>query len=615
MVRVSVAQYGEFLETIPDAALLVDRRDTITFANAHVEALLGHSASELVGHPVDELLPDANTAEHRRHVEADMVPPEGRQLGAWAPLHATHRDGYEIPVNILLTPYRFGEEPLTLCIVRDMRMREVLERKLRASEEQYRNLIERASEVFYAVELSTDPMRGQATYVSPQARALTGYSSDKFLREPNLWAQLVHPSDLAEVTKATAEMLASGAPQTRHYRIRYQASDAYRWVEDRVVPRYDTDGRILGYQGVARDVTEHWWQQRQLQTLAMLAKAFRECRTMGELTAGLLDGLLEPLEANGAAFATHDQRADEVVFRLGRGVLEAWTGRRVPTSASVSAKVIATGVPWVTNSAVEARDLSQLHLPAGVSAYASIPLQTKGDIIGALVVTKVSRFADQEVQVLLAIGEMAATALQRQRLHDQLTITASTLEETCERTIEGWARALDMRDRITEGHTRRVTEMTMRLARRLKLPEDQLPHIRRGAMLHDIGKMAVPDQILRKPGRLTEDEQVIMRKHVEDGYAMLAPIEFLQPALDIPCYHHERWDGTGYLRGLKGDRIPLSARIFSVVDVYDAITSERPYGPAEPHEVALSFIVAGIGSQFDPRVVEAFLTLEPFGLT
>jgi len=612
MVSVSVTQYAAFLDTIGEAALLVDRRDTITFANAHVQALLGYSPAELVGQPVDVVLPAARYAEQRLHVDAEPAPSQGRPCGAQAHLHATHRDGYEIAVSILLAPHRFGEEPLTLCIVRDLRVREALERKLRASEEQCRNLIEHASEVFYAVELGADPMRSQATYVSPQARALTGYSSDRFLREPNLWAQLVHPSDLPEVTRATTEMLVSGAPQTRRYRMRYQASDTYRWVEDRVGPRYDTDGRISGYQGVARDVTEHWWQQRQLQTLATLAKVLRECRTMGELTAGLLDGLLEPLEANGAAVATHDQRADEVVFELGRGLLEKWTGRRVPSSASVSARVIATGVPWVTSSAWEAQDLSQLHLPPGVIAYASIPLHTKDRIIGALVVTKASTFADQEVQVLKAIGEMAAIAFQRQRLHEQLAITATTLEETCERTIEGWARALDMRDRITEGHTRRVTEMTMKLARWLKLPDDQLPHIRRGAMLHDIGKMAMPDHILRKPGRLTEDEKVIMRKHVEDGYAMLAPIEFLQPALDIPCYHHERWDGTGYLRGLKGDQIPLSARIFSVVDVYDAITSERPYGPAESHEVALSFIVAGSGSQFDPRVVDAFLALEPF---
>ena len=613
MGRMSVTQYGEFLQTIPDAALLIDPRDTITFANGHVRVLLGYAPSELAGQPVDVLFPETHTTVSRHIVEAGMVPPQLRQLGAREHLYARHRDGYKIPVNMTLAPQRLGEQALTLCIVRDMRQREALERQLHVSEEQHRNFIERAAEMFYAVELGTDPLRGQMTYMSPQARALTGYSAEEFLREPNLWARLVHPSDLPAVGTATAEMLASGVPRTRHYRLRFQESETYHWVEDRVVPRYDANGRVSGYQGVARDVTERWWQQRQLQTLATLAKVLRECPTMDELMARLLDGLLEPLDATGAAFATHDEPADEVVFEMGRGVLTPWTTRRVPSSASASAKVIATGVPWVTNSAREAHDLSQLDLPAGVTAYASIPLHTKDRMIGALVVTKASAYADQEVQVLTAIGEMAATALQRQRLHEQLAVTAEALEETCEHTIEGWARALDMRDRNTEGHTRRVTEMTMTLARWLRLPTEQLPHIRRGAMLHDIGKMAVPDQILRKPGPLTEDEQVIMRKHVEDGYAMLAPIEFLQPALEIPCYHHERWDGAGYPRGLKGHEIPLAARIFAVVDVYDAITSERPYAAAESHEAALNFIVAGSGSQFDPRVVEAFLALEPFG--
>jgi PAS domain S-box-containing protein/putative nucleotidyltransferase with HDIG domain len=613
MVRASVAQYGEFLETVPEVALLLSNRDTIAFANGHVQVLLGYAPTELVGESIDVLLPETYTFVDRRHVEAGTAPSQVYQLGARAQVYAKHRDGYEIPVSIVLAPHRFAEESLTLCIVRDMRMQEALKRKLRVSEERHRSLIEHASEVFFAVELSPDAVSGHVTYVSPQARALTGYSSDKFLREPNLWARLVHPSDLPEVGKVTEAMLASGLPQTRHYRIRYQESETYHWVEDRVVPRYDADGHISGYQGVARDVTERWWQQRQLQTLATLAKVLRECRTMDELTTQLLDGLLEPLQANGAAFATHDHAGD-VVFELGRGVLTPWTSRRVPSSASVSAKVIATGVPWVTNNARAAHDLSHVDLPAGVTAYASIPLNTKDHVIGAIVVTKASTYADQEMQVLGAIGEMAATALQRQRLHEQLAVTAMTLEETCEHTIEGWARALDMRDRITEGHTRRVTHMTMKLARWLNVPDDQLPHIRRGAMLHDIGKMAVPDHILRKPGPLTEDERAIMRKHVEDGYTMLAPIEFLEPALEIPCSHHERWDGTGYPRGLKGEQIPLSARIFAVVDVYDAITSERPYGPAEPHEAAEAFIVAGSGSHFDPRVVEAFLTLQPFSL-
>ncbi len=176
-------------------------------------------------------------------------------------------------------------------------------------------------------------------------------------------------------------------------------------------------------------------------------------------------------------------------------------------------------------------------------------------------------------------------------------------------TLEGWMRALDLRDTSTEGHSQRVSELTVRIARAMQVPEDQLEHIRRGALLHDIGKMGVPDAILRKPGPLNEEETAIMRKHVDYARDILWHIPYLRPALDIPYCHHERWDGSGYPRGLRGEEIPLAARIFAVVDVWDALLSERPYRPAWPVRQALDYIRAGAGSAFDPTVVAVFFDL------
>jgi putative nucleotidyltransferase with HDIG domain len=176
-------------------------------------------------------------------------------------------------------------------------------------------------------------------------------------------------------------------------------------------------------------------------------------------------------------------------------------------------------------------------------------------------------------------------------------------------TIEGWSRALDLRDKETEGHTQRVTEMTESLARTLGVEGETLLHVRRGALLHDIGKMGVPDAILLKPGPLTEEEWVIMRKHPTYAYEMLSPIAYLKPALDIPYCHHEKWDGTGYPRRLKGEEIPLSARAFAVVDVWDALRSDRPYRPRWPEEKVLEHIREQTGKHFDPHVVEAFFQL------
>jgi response regulator RpfG family c-di-GMP phosphodiesterase len=181
------------------------------------------------------------------------------------------------------------------------------------------------------------------------------------------------------------------------------------------------------------------------------------------------------------------------------------------------------------------------------------------------------------------------------------------LRNAYETTLEGWSRALELRDRETEGHTQRVTELTLRVARAMAFTPEELVNIRRGALLHDIGKLGVPDYILHKPGPLDENEWNIMRQHPLFAYSMIHPIEYLRSALDVPCYHHEKWDGSGYPYGLKGTQIPLAARIFALADVYDALCSDRPYRAAWPRERVLEHIRKGSGSHFDPDVVDVFL--------
>ena len=175
-----------------------------------------------------------------------------------------------------------------------------------------------------------------------------------------------------------------------------------------------------------------------------------------------------------------------------------------------------------------------------------------------------------------------------------------------EATIEGLSHALDLRDRETEGHSRRVTEVTVRLAQALNFSEEEIIHIRRGALLHDIGKIGIPDSILHKPDSLNEEEWANMRKHPQFAYDMLFPIEYLRPALAIPYNHHEKWDGTGYPRGLKAEEIPLSARLFAIADVWDAVTSDRPYRAAWTEEQATAYIREQAGRHFDPQVVDLF---------
>jgi HD-GYP domain-containing protein (c-di-GMP phosphodiesterase class II) len=174
-------------------------------------------------------------------------------------------------------------------------------------------------------------------------------------------------------------------------------------------------------------------------------------------------------------------------------------------------------------------------------------------------------------------------------------------------TLEGWAKALELRDKETEGHSERVTDFTVRLAETIGLEGEALLNVRRGALLHDIGKMGIPDAILHKNGPLDERERQIIQRHPQYAYDMLKHIEYLQSALEIPYCHHEKWDGTGYPRGLKGEEIPLSARLFSIVDVYDALVSDRPYRKALPREEVIAYLKSQSGTHFDPSALDVFL--------
>ena len=189
----------------------------------------------------------------------------------------------------------------------------------------------------------------------------------------------------------------------------------------------------------------------------------------------------------------------------------------------------------------------------------------------------------------------------------QLEKSNVELFQAYDETIEGWSRALDLRDNETEGHSLRVTQLTLDLASKFEFSADDLIHVRRGALLHDIGKMGVPDHILLKPGPLTDEEWVIMKKHTTFAFDLLSPIHFLKAAIDIPLCHHEKWDGTGYPRGLKGEEIPFAARIFAIADVWDALRSDRPYRAAWSKEKTFDHIKSVSGTHFDPNILKVCL--------
>ncbi|MEJ2599081.1 MAG: HD domain-containing phosphohydrolase [Anaerolineales bacterium] len=244
-------------------------------------------------------------------------------------------------------------------------------------------------------------------------------------------------------------------------------------------------------------------------------------------------------------------------------------------------------------------------------ACLSIPLIAKGKVRGVLELYRRSEFPNdpQWNDFVDTLAHQTAIAIENASLLVNLHRSNEELQMAYDRTLEGWAKALELRDKETEGHSQNVTQMTLRLAKAMDVSKEELVHIHRGALLHDIGKMGIPDSILLKPGPLTPDEWKVMKQHPVYAYQLLASIPYLRPSLDIPYCHHEHWDGSGYPNGLKGEQIPLPARIFSIVDVWEALSSDRPYRKAWSPERIRDYLLEQKDKHFDPRIVDVFLDI------
>ena len=343
-----------------------------------------------------------------------------------------------------------------------------------------------------------------------------------------------------------------------------------------------------------------------------LAQAFNSSLHLNQVLNTVIDEVIVLMNAERGFVMLLDE-SGQLEFRVAHGIdQQSIQEPDFQVSRSVIEKVERDRVPVITTDAQkdDRFALQQSIVTLGLRSILCVPLEIKERIIGIIYVDHrmVSGvFSLEDRDLLTSIASSAAIAIDNARLFDDLQKSKSDLEIAYDTTLEGWAKALELRDQVTEGHTRRVTEMTVGLAKALGVQKSDLVHIRRGALLHDIGKMGIPDSILRKPGPLTSDEYKIMKKHTDFAQEMLGPIEFLRPALEIPYCHHERWDGSGYPRGLKHLQIPLSARLFSIVDVWDALTSNRPYRDGWAEEQTTDYLLKQAGKHFDPFVVKVFV--------
>lgn len=404
-----------------------------------------------------------------------------------------------------------------------------------------------------------------------------------------------------------------------------QASGLCNWVLMNAFPELDTTGGVHRVVVILADISEMKATaeklQRHLEHLTALVEIDRAINFSFDLNVSLTTLLAQAvtqLKVDAAAVLLFNLTSQRLEYAAGRGFHHTAVEHLHPRLEKGYAERVARErriirIGDLTREQGDQSSNTRLEGEYFVS-YCGVPLLAKGEVKGVLEVFHRTPLAfDAEwLDFIAALAAQAAIAIDNSTLFENLQRSNRELTQAYDATIAGWSRALDLRDHATEGHSQRVAEMTVRLARLFGMSEAELIQVRWGALLHDIGKMGVPDAILRNPETLTEAEWLIMKHHPVLAYELLAPIHYLRTAIDIPYAHHERWDGSGYPRGLKGEQIPLAARIFAVIDVWDALRSERSYRTPWPVDRVRAHLATLAGTHFDPQVIKVGLESDIF---
>lgn len=487
-----------------------------------------------------------------------------------------------------------------ITILRERARQKQSDRALLNSEARFRAVVENSSEaILFGNRDAT------VTYRSPATSRIIGFNDEERLGQNGI--ELAHPDDLTIVQQFWTQMLAD---PMRIHKVEYRAqhkNGGWIWVEvtaRNLLGHPDIDQVVLSI----RDITERKIHEQELESIATLSAAMRKAPTRTDMLPVIVQQIVNLLHFEAVTIEVIEPESGDAVVEAGYGPWSSLLGVHQKKGDGLNGIIRQTLQPYVTQDlCAESAIADQAWMVGNMHGAAGVPMVAREKLMGFIWTGRQNEIHANEVRLLSAIADIAANAISRATLHEQTQKQAADLTQAYEATLEGLAHALELRDRETEGHTRRVVSRTLELARRMNVGDKKLEDIRRGALLHDIGKMGIPDSILLKPGKLNDEEWAVMRQHPVYALNMLKQINFLQPALTIPYYHHEKWDGSGYPLGLKGNDIPLEARIFAIVDVWDALTNDRPYRPAWTETQALDYINEQRGKHFDPDVVEAFI--------
>jgi PAS domain S-box-containing protein len=628
------------LEASKDA-ILVSIHDATVYANTAFRKLFGLSLQDdLEDTSIDSLIAPTDRKRYRE-ISQD------RQNGKPAPTHyelkALKKNSAEFDLEIHVSTYELMGETYTLALLRDItekkqhdRELEALStvstalRKARSREEMYPIIVDQLIEVMQAngglisleepvseemvLNYGSGEFAGQEGLHIPKGKGISGevkrtkkpYISHDLLSDPMFF----HGPNLTHCKEAVT------------YPMIVQKKVIGVMLVSRQQPFDKSEIRVIGsIAEIAANAIQrsalHEQTENRLQKLIALRQidnAISSTLDVHQIIDTILTSSQKFLKVDAADVLLFDQESQKLNFAYAVGFRtdlmkgfsinsgEGWAGEAVRKRKPIMVPDINQVADKQINPAPPMEEL--------VSYYV-IPLITSNQVKGVMeCFTRSPLHLDQDWEEFInLLAGQAAIAIHSAQLFDEIKKSNIQLVRAYDDTIEGWSRAMDIRDKETEGHTLRVVDLTLRLARAMGVPEDQLTHIKRGTLLHDIGKLVVPDSILFKPSSLNDLEWKIMKKHPLNAYNMLVSVDYLKPALDIPYCHHEHWDGSGYPRGLKGEEIPLAARIFSVVDIWDALLSDRPYRPAWTREKTLAYIKSRAGEDLDPKVVKMFLKI------
>jgi PAS domain S-box-containing protein len=611
-------KYYDLLAMSPDGIFVIDLAGRILTVNKAMCRELGFTEEEFLAMKIWDIIPEQNLSEYKGRLTKLLA---GETFDGGLEYEVRAKDGRNHYVEIFSTPHYNATHIVGFQgIARDITLRKQAEEHIRSS----RGFLQSVQNAL-AAHIAILDEEGTIVQVNSAWR---DFGATNGLKHPDhcIGMNYLEVCDLAIgenaeeaalLAKAIREILSDGQDEIS---VEYpcHAPREKRWFVARVTSFINNQKRwiVVAHENItARKLAEEK-TQRQIEHLLALSTIDRMISSNFDLKLTLseiLTHVMAELEVDAADILILDTSSQILEFGAERGFRtdiirnaqvrlgEGYAGRVAMERKLVQVKAL--------DEDADILFLSNILQDEDFSCYFGVPLITKGQLRGVLEIYHRSMLEpDGEwFEFLHTLAGQAAIAAENAMLFDSQQRSSLELSLAYDATIEGWSRALDLRDKETEGHSLRVTQMTVDLARAFGLREEELVQVRWGSLLHDIGKMGVPDAILLKPSALTEAEWVAMKKHPVFAYEMLSPIRYLRQALDIPYCHHEKWDGSGYPRGLKGEQIPLTARIFAVVDVWDALTSDRPYRAAWTKEEAISYIRTSTGTHFDPQIVDKFM--------